>query len=439
VFDTKIKGLRNLLSATRKNSLKHLVIFSSVSARNGNSGQADYAMANEVLNKMAVDFSHKNPDCRVLSINWGPWDGGMVTSSLKKVFEKQNIGLIPLEEGARCMLTAMGTPMENRPVEIVIGSMLPSSTPAKTIDPSRHTAPDALEPHENSPQLMLSFKKEIDTIDYPILSDHIIGGKPVVPFALITEWFGHGALHENPGLVLHGIDDMRILKGIRLDAQKKLIRLFAGKPSRKNGHYEVSVELRDGVKEGRDVIHSRGRAILTDAIPQPPDVDISRFHSGDSYHRSVQEVYDDILFHGVELHGIKEILSCSARGMAAKISSAPSPSRWIKDHLRSGWIADPLVLDCAFQMATVWCYEETGNVSLPSYCASYRQYCSTFPTEGVTALLEVTDLSDHKMTGNFLLLDKDNRLAAQLTGYEAVLDASLFKAFKPKQSQPAVL
>jgi hypothetical protein len=56
-----------------------------------------------------------------------------------------------------------------------------------------------------------------------------------VPFALITEWFGHGALHENPGLVLHGIDDMRILKGVRLDAQKKLIRLFAGKPSRKNG------------------------------------------------------------------------------------------------------------------------------------------------------------------------------------------------------------
>ena len=143
------------------------------------------------------------------------------------------------------------------------------------------------------------------------------------------------------------------------------------------------------------------------------------------------DVYEDILFHGIKLHGIKEILACSPKGMAARISSAPSPSSWIKDHLRSGWIADPLVLDCAFQMATVWCYEETGNVSLPSYCASYRQYCTSFPTEGVTALLEVTDLSDHKMTGNFLLMDKDNRLAAKMTGYEAVLDASLNKAFKP--------
>jgi NAD(P)-dependent dehydrogenase (short-subunit alcohol dehydrogenase family) len=431
VFDTKVVGLRNLLAATRKDALKHLVLFSSVSARNGNTGQADYAMANEVLNKMAIDFSHKNPDCHVLSINWGPWDGGMVTPTLKKVFEKQNIGLIPLEQGTRSLLFEMGSQQENHPVEMVIGSIQPTSAvsadPAKNID----NYPDKIDIKEIKAPLTLSFKKEIDTIGYPILSDHVIGGKPVVPFALITEWFGHGALHENPGLVLHGIDDMRILKGVRLDAQKKLIRLFAGKPSRKNGHYEVSVELRDGVMEGRDVIHSRGKAILTDTIPAPPAVDIPGFLQGENYPRSVEDVYNDILFHGMELHGIKEILSCSSKGMAARISSAPSPARWIKEHLRSGWIADPLVLDCAFQMATVWCYEETGNVSLPSYCARYRQYCSSFPTEGVTALLEVTDLSDHKMTGNFLLVDKDNRLAAQMTGYEAVLDASLFKAFKP--------
>ena len=192
--------------------------------------------------------------------------------------------------------------------------------------------------------------------------------------------------------------------------------------------------MRDGVLEGKDVIHSRGKAILTDTIPLPPAVDMARFQTKDTYSRSVKDVYNDILFHGLELHGIQEILSCSSEGMTARVSAAPSPSKWIKDHLRSGWIADPLVLDCAFQMATIWCYEETGNVSLPSYCAKYRQYCSAFPTEGVTALFEVTELSDHKMTGNFLLMDKNNQLAAQMTGYEAVMDASLFKAFKPHQA-----
>jgi acyl transferase domain-containing protein len=80
VFDTKVKGLENLLANTGQDQLKYLVLFSSVAARMGNRGQADYAMANEVLNKMALNEAAKRPDCRIVAINWGPWDGGMVTS-----------------------------------------------------------------------------------------------------------------------------------------------------------------------------------------------------------------------------------------------------------------------------------------------------------------------------------------------------------------------
>ena len=142
VFDTKVMGLRNLLAITQKNFLKYLVIFSSVSARNGNIGQSDYAMANEVLNKIAIRFSQQHPDCHTLSINWGPWDGGMVTPALKRVFQKQNIGLIPLEAGAQSMLFEMGSQQENQPVEIVIGSVLPGAAQADDADTTEqpHTA-----------------------------------------------------------------------------------------------------------------------------------------------------------------------------------------------------------------------------------------------------------------------------------------------------------
>ncbi len=54
VFDTKVVGLRNLLAATSDDPLKVLCLFSSVAARTGNVGQVDYAMANEVLNKVAI-------------------------------------------------------------------------------------------------------------------------------------------------------------------------------------------------------------------------------------------------------------------------------------------------------------------------------------------------------------------------------------------------
>jgi hypothetical protein len=79
-----------------------------------------------------------------------------------------------------------------------------------------------------------------------------------------------------------------------------------------------------------------------------------------------------------------------------------------------------------------------GVVSLPSYNASYRQYRECFPAEEVTAVLEVKSVSGHKMKGDFTILDADDVVVAQLTGYEAVMDESLFKTFKPRLAASAV-
>ena len=58
----------------------------------------------------------------------------------------------------------------------------------------------------------------------------------------------------------------------------------------------------------------------------------------------------------------------------AQIEAAPEPEKWMADPLRSRWLSDPLILDSAFQMAIIWCFENRGAVSLPAYSASYRQY-----------------------------------------------------------------
>ncbi len=123
VFDTKVEGMRNLLQSTMNDPLKYVIFFSSVAARTGNRGQVDYAMANEVLNKTAQFYSkakktlydtdtfrHRDDTfrhrdkCKFISINWGPWEGGMVTPQLKKEFVKRGIELIPLREGAKSLV-----------------------------------------------------------------------------------------------------------------------------------------------------------------------------------------------------------------------------------------------------------------------------------------------------------------------------------------------
>ncbi|MEE8551935.1 MAG: SDR family NAD(P)-dependent oxidoreductase, partial [Desulfobacterales bacterium] len=432
VFDTKVKGLNVLLEATKLDTLKYLVIFSSVTARIGNNGQVDYAMANEVLNKIAQQESIRQPDCKVISINWGPWDGGMVCSALKQKFEKSGVDLIPLDAGAMCMIYEMMGD-KSLPVEVVIGANIiadQDKDKVKTVS-CKQEQPIVIKKKE---QLSLTLQREIDVDRYPILGAHILDGKPVVPFALIAEWLGHGALHENPGLFLHGLDDMRIFHGIKLDHEKVLIRLLAGKARKKGSIFEVNVEIRNGIKNDVEVIHSRATAILKEKLEQPPSFNISKHIGSNSYSRSIDEIYDNILFHGLELRGIKEIIGYSSRGMAARISSAPSPAKWMKDPLRSKWISDPLILDSAFQMAIIWCFEEMSLVSLPSYSASYRQYRNNFPSDGVKAVLEVNEVTNRKMKGDFTFLDADDVVVAQLTGYEAVMDPSLSKAFKSQNA-----
>jgi len=280
--------------------------------------------------------------------------------------------------------------------------------------------------------LSMTVQREIDVDRYPILNAHILDGKPVVPFALIAEWLGHGALHENPGLLLHGLDDMRIFQGIKLDKNKKHIRLMAGKTRKKGAAFEVDVQIRDGIKDNFEVIHSGATAVLADQLEPPPSFDLSAYIGTNGYSKTIHEIYENILFHGIELQGIQEIIGYSAQSITARISSAPSPVKWMKEPLRSQWIADPLVLDSACQMAILWCFEEQGMVSLPSYSASYRQYRDAFPSEGVTAVLEIKEATDHKLRGDFTFLDTREVVVARMIGYEAVMDASLSKAFKPE-------
>ena len=121
VFDTKVQGLRNLLDATMNDDLVVLCLFSSIAARTGNAGQADYAMANEVLNKVAVhERSRRGGTCVVKSLGWGPWAGGMVTPALKKHFESMGVELIELDVGARMLVDELSSPQTDQ-VEVLLG------------------------------------------------------------------------------------------------------------------------------------------------------------------------------------------------------------------------------------------------------------------------------------------------------------------------------
>jgi NAD(P)-dependent dehydrogenase (short-subunit alcohol dehydrogenase family) len=98
VVGTKLEGALNLARLVDPDALKFAAFFSSVAGRFGNRGQADYAAANDALNKLAVWLDRRWPG-RVVSMIWGPWSGVGMVSDLEHHLVRRGLGMIDPSEG----------------------------------------------------------------------------------------------------------------------------------------------------------------------------------------------------------------------------------------------------------------------------------------------------------------------------------------------------
>lgn len=122
VFGPKADGLFHILGCLDHSCLRHVGMFSSASAFFGNRGQSDYAMANAILANTGRALAAQIPSARIKVFDWGPWEGGMVDSTLASHFKKQGVPLISISEGARIFVHELlaGDPSD---VELVVGTV----------------------------------------------------------------------------------------------------------------------------------------------------------------------------------------------------------------------------------------------------------------------------------------------------------------------------
>jgi acyl transferase domain-containing protein/NAD(P)-dependent dehydrogenase (short-subunit alcohol dehydrogenase family) len=425
VYATKIAGLRALLDAVGDDELRFMALFSSSTGRFGRTGQVDYAVANEVLNKIAQQQARLRPHCRVLSLNWGPWDGGMVTPGLKKLFAQEGVEVIGLQAGADYLLQELATP-PGGPVELVI---LGSCETAASEEPPA--------PPENI-HVSKAFDLDLSVAQYPFLQSHVMDKKAVLPMAMMVEWLAHAAIHNNPGLRFHGFNDLRVMKGVTLGAgDLRSLQVLTGKAFKSDGFHVVPVELSGRVDSGRPLVHARARVVLANRLPaaraasEPLDLA--------TYARPIGEIYrPERLFHGADFQGLTKILGCSEAGISALAKGAPAPGNWIAQPLRNSWLADPLVLDCAFQLMILWSFERYAAGSLPVFAGRYRQYAERFPEAGCEIRIQVTRQSPSTAAADMEFVDPaDGRLIARIEDYECVIDASLNQSFQRNKLQGA--
>ena len=419
VYGTKVGGLRSVLAALVDAPLKVMVMFSSSTARFGRRGQVDYAAANEVLNKVAQVEARRREGCRVVSVNWGPWDGGMVTPALKGMFSEEGIEVIGMESGAAYLLDEIAC---DGPTEVLIlgsGSQVPGTehTPAVS---TNGAAPN---------ELPTVFERTITTDTHEFMASHVLDGRAVLPAAMTLEWLAHSALHGNPGLRFVGVDDFRVFKGVLIQSQESfLVRVCADAARRRGEEFVVTAELCSGGNNGRRVLHARAEIVL--AARQPEAATPYASEDLPALDQSIESIYSDTLFHGPAMRGLVDVESCGDAGLVARCRVAPPPKDWMQEPVRNRWIADPLVLDSGLQAMIVWTSDQVGEASLPSRLTRYRQFVPAFPKDGARIVINVRDRTDARVVSDIDWIGDDGRLLARLEGYESVVDSSLSKAFR---------
>lgn len=410
VFDTKVRGLAALIDATSNDPLRAMLFFSSVAARFGNPGQSDYAMANEVLNKVAaLEARRRGADVCVRALDWGPWDGGMVTPSLRALFEARGVGLIPLGPGAQACVSELAVHGEGAPTEVVLAM---GDSAAGLL---REGAGSTVELELN-----------VGVHDFPFLRDHAVDGVTVVPVVMVSEWMMRAAwacVPAGAGTVPVSCHDLQVLRGMRLeDFETESVRaiLHAG-PVDASTPDRIAVELCDGqgAKRYRAWVQlapgfefrsddSGGLGALTPWRAQGRES--SDLYGGDS---------DAVLFHGSAFQALRGIEGVCAQGLAAKLVGSAQLG-WPEHGLAS----DPGLLDGAMQLALLWTSHLTSRRSLPTAIESiqiYRPGPVTIEDGEAVGTVRAREVSKHGVVCDVRLALVSGEVIADLSGIQTHL------------------
>ncbi|WP_212909401.1 type I polyketide synthase [Streptomyces sp. TS71-3] len=361
VVDTKLIGLRNVLGALEPGRLRHLVLFSSVSATSGNLRQTDYALANHAMNLFGCAFQAAHPGCRVLPMAWGPWEGGMA-AAVQQVFTEAGIPVLSREEGCRYFLAELGaadaelgttgteagtTTAAAGEADAPAGSEAGADAPAGpgggviVVGPTA----DLFRRCDRVPEAGLTAYRMITGLgEHPLLRDHRIGGAPLLPMTAAVGW-ALGTVERAHGDSRPVIEcrEFRITRGVLLapgHPERFRVRLTRD-PQPELAARLTRVRIQDAGPGG--AAHYEGGFLLSDGVEPAPTVDLPPFRCGPEPHPGYT---DGRLFHGPALTGLRDVLE-EAPGRLVVSARMPEPELFRGSY--AGRLHSPALADLLLQ------------------------------------------------------------------------------------------
>ncbi|MQY27423.1 type I polyketide synthase [Nocardia aurantia] len=349
VLATKLDGLHNVVGALPDAALRHVIVFGSVAGVFGNPGQADYAVANEALNRAAISWRQHGFAGHVTAVNWGAWDGGMVTPELREVFLARGVALLGMDAGAR-MFAEQFTTGRADDVSVLIGPAAPLAVAAQP------AATRAFATHRDLASLAAD----------PVILDHRVGQFPVFPTAAGLGWVINAVERANPGLRVIECSGFEVLKGIVYDGPGERDCRLEVQPGEVTGD-RLTVKARiTSTEPGKTFApaHFAGTFVLAPAsAPAPMTPAWPGYPIGEGPENGLDVYRDAHLFHGPLLQGVRRILERSDRRLVVECALADTP---IGEGNYAGTLHSPVLADVVIQAGAllgVW-FMDSGCLPL---------------------------------------------------------------------------
>ncbi|HYO87192.1 MAG TPA: SDR family NAD(P)-dependent oxidoreductase [Candidatus Limnocylindrales bacterium] len=414
VYSAKVTGLENILAVVPATQLDYLILFSSVAGFYGNVGQADYAIANEVLNKTAHQFRKHHPACKVIAINWGPWDGGMVTPQLREYFDSLDIKVIPVKVGTHMLADELRTPGQS-PAQIVVGSAIRAQPGASGAVASE-----------------FHIHRRLRLADSPFLRDHVVNSRAVLPMVSAMSWMANACEQTHRGYHFYAFDDYRVLKGILFDetlADEYTLDLT--EVSNTADEIVIDAMVRSQSSESKPRFHYKARLMLRTNLPAAPVLAAVTENANSAEIPGAQFYQNGTLFHGPSFQGVDRILALSERGVIMRCMLPPTDATYQGQFPVQAF--NYAMVDIGLHGMGIWSQHVYQMGSLPLRAAGGRFYRRGEFGQTYYVTMEVRSHSETNVIAGITLYDEDGRVYVVIDDLEVTMSRNLNELFLKNQ------
>ncbi|CCK81789.1 type I polyketide synthase [Desulfobacula toluolica] len=423
VVDVKVKGMRNLLAAFQDRDYKYFFTFSSVTARFGNEGQADYTAANDFLGKTLFRQKQLHPERTYKVYAWTAWGGvGMATNpTVKMVLEERGIQFLPMDQGVKFFMADL---LDKTESEMVFSGLDYSFDKDGILgDPADIAFPFLDTPVEKTDTGM-TYSRVLDIERDLFLHDHTMDGVPLFLGATGIETMAEvaGSLSEDKALFVE-LSDFQIPYGIKLLKQRPKELLISGKREQ-DGLFDCRItsvfKNPNGVVMGDPKLHYEGKYRFAQKPLKTKKIKLPEFKPVSWKGDLETLVYNPKrLFMFGLFNTITDINSFDGTTLVTTVQDN-SNKEFFKGVKNPNFVAAPILVDAMFQTGGLLEFFTSSRTVLPYKIKSFKFYKDVEKHTKYFCITQKTDSGEETNTYDLTLVDEKGVVFIEVDSFEMV-------------------